>query len=182
MEQPTDQLSENEVRERLAACKEQPEVVEEIYDFGKILLARVSDDIRHIELKAASLAAYAGAIITLLVSTSATWARVAGVTSGIIAVGAGCLAFVAACFSVSGLALRKFEWISQKEWLSEKCLGDVHELKRFRVLTMWGVISSYRRAHTEKADRLVAAQSILVLSVGLLLAALIAGLVHYGSN
>jgi hypothetical protein len=102
--------------------------------------------------------------------------------AGILAIESGLAAFVAACLSVSGITLRKFEWISQKEWLNEACLNDLDNLKRFRILTMWGVIKSHRKAHAEKAGYLVAAQWVLLLSVALLLAALVAGFVNYSPN
>src|ERR1039458_9906482 len=70
-------LVESEVEQRLLACKDRPEIVDELYSFGQLLVRQVVEDIHHIDLKAGSLAAYCGATITLLVSTQGSWSRIA---------------------------------------------------------------------------------------------------------
>src|SRR5574342_192921 len=52
-------------------------VVDELYSFGQMLVEQVREDIKAIEGKAGSFAAYAGATVTLLVTSSDAWSKVA---------------------------------------------------------------------------------------------------------
>ena len=172
-------LDESEVTQRLMACKDKPEIVDELYAFGNSFVSQVVDDVRHIDLKAGSLAAYCGAIITLLVSTQGSWSAMANGYVYLSVILSGMAALAGAILSLSVLALRKFEWFSQNEWLETSCFENLTKLKRYRVLTMSGVITSYRTAHLIKARRLLKAQWSLVFAGCFLLLALIAGLWAY---
>ncbi len=172
-------LVESEVEQRLLACKERPEIVDELYSFGQSLVKQVVEDIHHLDLKAGSLAAYCGATITLLVSTQGSWSQVADGWVYLNVIASGSAALLGAILAISVLALRNFEWFSQKEWLESSCFDNLTKLKRYRVLTMWGVITSYRKAHITKARRLVKAQWFLVTAGCFLLLALVAGLRSY---
>lgn len=180
MYQIENQLTEEEVRLRLKddGCNK-PEIINELYDFGLTLVEKVSDDIKYLDTKAASMTAYSGATITLLVASFAAWSSIANayMTSAVVA--SGIAAFVAAVFSAIAFSLKKFDWFSQDEWLDQSCLKDIRRLKSFRILTMWGVITSYRRAHIKKATLLWKAQLFLGGSMILLLVALFLGVGKY---
>jgi hypothetical protein len=175
----TNRLAESEVGQRLAECKERPQIVDELYSFGQALVRQAVEDIHRIDLKAGSFAAYCGVVITLLVSSQGSWSKMADGWVYLSVIGSGSAALVGAIFSISALALRNFEWFSQKEWLETSCFDDLTKLKRYRVLTMWGVVTSYRDAHAVKVRRLVKAQWFLVAAGCFLLVALIAGLRDY---
>jgi len=164
----TNRLSEYEVRERLKLCSD-PMVIDEIYSFGQMMLHETLETTRVLDSKAASMAAYGGAIVTLLVSTSSGWVRFGNeLTLGISALAAIC-AFSAAVFAVNAMALRDFEWLGEKEWLEDKCLGHVDKLKKYRVLTIWGAMDSHKDAHLSKVDLLKKSQRWLSRSVFLVL-------------
>ena len=178
----SNQLTEDEVRERLQICKDNEGIVDELYNFGQALMRHVVEDVQRIDLKAASLAAYCGAIITLLVSTQGTWSKVANAWVYLFITASAFSSLVAAILCVHALRLQKFEWISQKEWLHPDCLVSLGKLKQYRVLTMWGVIKSHRDVHLGKTRNLIKAQRFLVAAIVFLFIALVAGLWHYNLN
>jgi hypothetical protein len=179
MEKATSQLTEEEVRDRLEIAKDQPEVIDELYDFGRSLANHVAEDIQRIDSKAASFAAYSGAVLTLLVSTVGVWSRFGDTRTYLLVLGSGLALLAAAVLSVVGLAVRKFAWFSQEDWLERSCLKDIQELKRHRILTMWGVTNSYRTNHRSKAKWLGVAQWVLILAFTLLLLGFLSALWGY---
>lgn len=162
-------LTEKQVRERLALVTK-PEIAKDIYDFGNSLLKESAERVKGLESKATLLAGYGIAVITLLVSSSASWSKVGNNWSFVIAaVGAIC-GFICTTYAVSALKLGLHALISQDEWLEEQCLAaDFIVLQRYRVLTLWGTIDSYMVAHARKASRLLKAQFWLTVSAAFLL-------------
>lgn len=150
-------LSEEEVRERLKLC-EDPEIVDEIYNFGQTLEKETIDQIHILESKATSFAAYGAAIVTFLVSGSSVWSGLGNRWSAWIAVFAGVCGLMCTYFSVRAMSLREFECISEDEWLKRECLSRIETLKRYRILTIWGTISSHSRVQKDKAEKLQRAQ------------------------
>lgn len=175
MELIANQLTEDEVFQRLNECRdpEKRDIVDELYGFGLMLVKNVVDDNAAINKKAGAFAAYSGAIITLLVSSFGAWSAVANLGVYLFMFLAGLAAFVTAILSVRSLSLRQYEWFSQKEWLESSHFDNLQKLKRYRILTMWGVIASYRKVYAMKTSCMLTAQRILSLSVLLLLVALL---------
>src|SRR5262245_11459915 len=165
----TNRLSEREVRERLALCSD-PEIIDELYTFGQMMLQESIENTRALDSKAASIATYGGAIVTLLVSTSADWVRLGNTWTLALGAIAGITAFASSIFAVRAMALRNFEWISQKEWLEEDCISQhLARLKGFRILTIWGAMDSHKESDLVKVERLKQAQRWLSVSVFVLL-------------
>lgn len=158
-------LSEEQVRERLDACSVNADVINELYDFGQTLGSEVNDRIRAVESKAVSFAAYGAAIVTLLVSSMSIWSKAGNQWSPWISACAGICGLLCTCFSIRVLTLRKYEWISEDEWLKIECLSNINTLKRYRILTMWGTIHSHGKAQSEKARELQCAEVWLTGSV-----------------
>jgi len=179
---PTNQLTEDEVLQRLEDCKGKPEIIDEVYSFGQSLMKVTLEDIQRIDLKAASLAAYCGAIITLIVSTQGIWTKAVNPWTYLLIVASTFFALTAAIFCVYGLRLQRFEWISQKEWLESSCFDSLDKLKRYRILTIWGTIKSHRDVHRNKVIQVRKAQSFLVAAAISLFLALVAGLWYYNLN
>lgn len=172
MEDKSNRLSEKDVRDRLALCTD-TNVIDELYIFGQMMLKETVTRVRLMDTKAASMAAYGGAIVTLLVSTSAAWLHLGGKCTLIIAAISGILAFSAVVFAVRVMALRNFDWLSEEEWLQTSCLANVDKLKRYRSLTIWEAMNSYKTAHLAKVRLLEQAQKLLAFAVFLLLVALL---------
>lgn len=150
-------LSEKEVRARLARCSD-PSIVDEIYTFGQILENSAIDQIKILESKAVSFAAYGAAIVTILVSSSAAWSHSGNDLTIWAAVCAGFCGFVCTWYSVRAITLKQFENISQDEWLNIECLSDLQQLKRYRILTLWGSIDSHDKVQKGKAKKMKRAQ------------------------
>jgi len=153
----------------LGLCSD-PQVVDELYTFGQMMLRETIANTRALDSKAASLAAYGGAIITLLVSTSGAWTKVGNAFTMLLGAAAGISAFSASAFAAMAMALRDFDWISQNEWLKKECLSVKHEtaltrLKGYRVMTIWGAMDSHKDADAAKVDRLKQSQRWLAISV-----------------
>ena len=136
------QLSEEEVRERIDHT-DNPAVLDDLYNFGQQLEKSAIEHIRIVESKAMSFAAYGAAIVTLLVSSSSSWARTGNQWTLWIAFCAAFSAVICTHFAVRALSLKEFEYVSQDEWLNAECLSDIDTLKRYRILTLWGTIDSH---------------------------------------
>ena len=160
----TNRLCEREVRERLKLCSD-PMVIDEIYSFGQMMLHETLKNTRVLDSKAASMAAYGGAIVTLLVSTSGGWVRLGNSWTLAVAAVAAICGCAAAVFAVKAMALRDFEWLGEKEWLEETCLSRVDKLKKYRILTIWGAMDSHKDAHLSKVWLLKRSQFWLSMSV-----------------
>jgi hypothetical protein len=114
------QLTEEEVERRLLSC-ENAEIMEELYSFGTVLVRQVVEDIQHVDSKAASMAAYSGAILTFLVSQ-----QVWSITNQFAKYGtilAGLVAAAGLVLAVKARWLEEFEWFSQEDWLEASCEG-----------------------------------------------------------
>ncbi len=166
-------LSENEMRERLASY-ENSEVTDEMYEFGKFLLAEITDRFTKLDTKSTNLAAYAIGIITFLGATSANWINRVHKLLGVpLPVWAGTVAFIATGFAVASLFVRKAEWFSQDEWMQKECLTSRERLRKYRLLTMWGILEEHQKACENKAQRLLIAQRIFTLAAILLFISLL---------
>lgn len=75
------------MRRRLTLYEE-PEVTDELYDFDKNLLDEIGERLGKLDTKAASIAAYAIAIIMFLVSTINNWSSGSGAIRPLTACGA----------------------------------------------------------------------------------------------
>ncbi len=162
-------LTEGEVKTRLLSCTS-GEVLQEVYDFGQSLLKETVDRVKALETKASSFAAYGIAVVTLLVSSSASWEKLGGSWSLWIAACAAICGLACTGLCVSALRLDAHSLISQEEWLEPECLskGDMAFLQKYRVLTMWGAIDSYTEAQARKAKKLMQAESWLAVSTAFL--------------
>ncbi|OFV96229.1 MAG: hypothetical protein A3H28_10185 [Acidobacteria bacterium RIFCSPLOWO2_02_FULL_61_28] len=168
MEALANRLTEREVRERLALCSD-AQVVDELYDFGRLMLNHSVENTRGLDSKAAQMAAYGGAIVTLLVSTAKAWVPLGNSVTILLAGVAGVSAFVAAIFAVLAMKLRTFDWLGEREWLEDKCFSQLVRLKAFRVLTMWGAMDSHKSANIGKIKFLKTSQRWLSWAVAFIL-------------
>lgn len=165
------QLSMDEVKRRLALLgSDNSQILEEIYSFGQVLVRQVVEDIQNLDSKAAAMAAYAGGIVTLLVSSGVWSTRIAMSSAKYGLVVAGVLTAISAVCAVRARTLQPFDWFSQSDWLRQECLENKNHflLKQFRVVMMWQVINSWRNRHERKAKRINVAQYLLAASVCIL--------------
>lgn len=160
-------LSEEEVVKRLESC-DSDDVLDELYVFGQSMMKDADSHIRIVETKSQSFAAYGLAVITLLVSTSSGWLHVGNQYDPAIALCAAICALICTYLSISALKARPYDCISEDEWLNADCLSKLTELKRYRILIMWGAVSSYGKIQDERSKKLVTAQTWIEGSGGYL--------------
>lgn len=151
-------ITEKEVRDRLALCKSE-QVIQEVYSFGMMLVTECVERLHKIDAKAGTFAGFSGATLALIVSTFHSWSQNVG-NFGIIAMFLSAVAVVVAgAFAISVMATRTFTgWFSTTEWLQEHCLTDVTKLKKYHILTMFGVIEEHEDVSAKKTKLLSLAQ------------------------
>ncbi|SRR6266446_5456918 len=168
---PTATLTEDEVIARLGEVKI-PEVTDELYSFGEMMVDEVVDRLKTLETKATWIAAYSIGLITILVSLQVKWTGTFHPWALSALALSGAIAFAAAATAVSALSLKSFPFFSHNEWMNRDCLNDADRLRRYHIIVMHGVHSSYREHCSSKAARIGTAQSLLLLSALLLVLAL----------
>jgi protein-S-isoprenylcysteine O-methyltransferase Ste14 len=152
--QSTAMLTQAEVEDRLYLCQDNSEINSELYDFGLHLKQEMIDRVRSIESRAVTLAAYGAAIVTLLVSSSASWSKL-GNWAIWIAVSAALYGTACTWFAIRAISLREQEWNSENEWLKVECLSETLDfLKQYRILILWGFIHSRDCIRAQKAREL----------------------------
>ena len=167
-------IKETEVRERLESY-DNPTVTDELYDFGNTLVADIVDRTERLETKASSLAAYSLGTITLMASTYTIWSPSINKVGMLLAV---VLAFTATVFSVLAITLRRFEGISQNEWFKADVLRDRELLRKFHLITMWGVFNSHEANAEIKVIWIGRAQIALFLASICIVLSLLGSLVR----
>lgn len=154
-------LSEADVRSRLASYSSEA-VTDQLYDFGRMLLQDAVDRISKMDSKAAAVAAYSGAVITVLISTEGIWIKRFDRLAVVLLLLAGIAAALAGAAAVHSIALQRTEWFTANEWMNKDCLGDADRLKRYHLLTMWTVILSHQQRYRTKVVRFRRAQFAIV--------------------
>ena len=150
-----------------------PDVVDELYSFGEKLVNDAVDRLAKSDSKASASAAYAGGLVTLLVSTSALWGRYLDFYSSAMVVTATFFFLVSAWLAAGSTRPQPTEWYSDNDWLREECLQERAQLRRYRVLTMWRILKSHQDAFRAKTQRVRSAVRFLRLASALLFLALL---------
>jgi hypothetical protein len=168
MEGESIDLPKSEVKERLK-YKDQA-ITDELHGFGRMLLNDAVERMGKLDSKAATLAGYCGAVITLLLATAKGWQSTSSVA--IIAM-AATIVFLSGACAISSMALQKTEWFSQEDWLRKECLTSADALKRYYILATWRIVDSHHAAYRRKIWRIYAAQLLLALAGVILFLALL---------
>ncbi|HEY1525016.1 MAG TPA: hypothetical protein VGH51_02155 [Candidatus Angelobacter sp.] len=164
----TTDISEQQVRERLASY-EDTKVTDELYSFGQTLLHDAVERLNKSDSKAGAMAGYAGGVVALLASTAKMWAGNEHSWHILLPMVATALLFLAAVVAVLSLRLKKTDWLSPDEWMKKECLESGERLRRYHILTMWGVHESLDVAYQKKTAAIRKAE-FLMLAAWLLLA------------
>jgi hypothetical protein len=130
-----------------------PEVVDELYFFGEKLVSDAVDRLSKSDSKATALAGYCGGLVTLVASTSTFWGKYLDVYSLIASVVAVILFIVSAWLAAGSTHPQPTEWYSDNDWFREDCLQARERLRRYRVLTMWRILTSHQQAFRAKTAR-----------------------------
>lgn len=166
-------LSEDEAKDRLKHAD--AKVLDELYEFGKMLLTETVARVGRLDTKATYIAAYSIGVVTLLVSTNSGWAsRIHFVWLPILA---GVAAFLSGISAVLALTLKDFKWFNDDDWLRTECLQNHESLVQYRVLSLREKIDSWEDVASRKADKIELAQLGLLVAALFLIASLIDSLV-----
>ncbi len=156
-------LSEKDVRDRLDSYTD-PSVTDELYHFGELLIRDVIERVSKADTKAGAIAAYAGGLITLLVSTSGIWAKNQSGLHILLPIAAIAALFLSIFFAVTSMTMKRAEWFSPNEWMKQECLETGERLRRYHVLTMWGTSESLETLYEAKLRELRKAQWITLIA------------------
>ncbi len=165
-----------EVKRRVET-HESPEVTSTLYTLGSFLITANVDLAHQLDSKASTLAAYAGAILSILISTFKIWGQDIAAKEHThwnlwFVLFGGLLIACSAAFALFGLSVTRFQWFSDNDWFREPVLGSADNLKRYYLMVMHETNSTHRRANTKKAERLEWAQKSFGAGTLLLMAAL----------
>lgn len=97
----------------------------------------------------------------MLAATRDLWTKMQHAQVVLIVIAAS-LMLLAAAAAIVSMSLQKTEWFSQNEWLKADCLSSYDAIRRYHVLTMWGVVRSHHCAYRRKLIKIYAAQFFLI--------------------
>lgn len=166
-------LTSAEVKTRLNSYSDTT-ITDELYSSGESLVSNAADRMAKLDSKALGLAAYSAGIVTMLISTSATWTKL--LSGRFFSTVAGCGVFalvVAAWLSIRSTFLQPIQWYTVNNWLESQCLDDREKLRRYRVLTMAKILDSYFAAIRRKNRRMKTAARVMYIALGLLVLCLL---------
>jgi hypothetical protein len=163
----TNNLSKAEVRD-LIYSYEKPEVTNQLYDFGKMLLEEVQSRSSRINSQSVSVLGWSTAILAFLfagIDRFSGGSRYFSLCSAVFAL-------AAMRFSVNALRTRPdWSWPSDVSWIHKTGLLQEDELKRYHIRVIHDVRSGRVAIVNAKARSVLRAEVLLILSA----AALVAG-------
>jgi hypothetical protein len=156
----TRDLSNEEVR-KLVYSYEDPQVTDELYSFGQMLLTEVQQRAGQIDSKATTILGWATAILAFLFTQLDK-------TGGAVDLGFGSavagLTSVAVISSYCALRAREgWRWPSDRDWFQKAALCKGDELKRFHLRSIHDARRSQRDLTERKARFLIWGQRFLML-------------------
>lgn len=132
------------------------EELDELTDFGSIMMQELIDHIPQLETKAAIVFGYSGALIAFLLSALRWWPESALLKTGLLFIGACAL-------GVAALAVRGgWNWPSERDGFPEKAFGDLHAMKRRHLDALLYAHQTQGRVADRKAIDILRAQRFLV--------------------
>jgi hypothetical protein len=166
----TNLLDEAEVRRRLESYTD-AKVTDELHDFGHLLLRDAIDRIAKCDSSAFGLAAYCGGLIAVIVSSSSAWGASFDPWAIYLVAITLLIVVAAAAIAIYSTTPQDTEWFSSNEWMSKDCLADRDRLKRYYVLTLWGIVKDHQARYRTRLRALSLARWMLVVAGGLLVTA-----------
>jgi hypothetical protein len=173
VETPTNDLSEEDVS-RLVYSYNDESITDELYAFGRMLLAETDDRARQVDSKATSVLGWATAILAFLFTQLIQASGIVNLTLG---VASGLFALLAVRRAYKALQARRgWLWPSDLDWFEETAFASADELKRFHIRSMHRVRSERARITEMKSNHLWRGEKWLVVAALLLVAGIAARL------
>lgn len=145
---------------------EDPQVIEQLYAFGSMLLAEIKERIAEIEKKAGALLGWSVGITVFLYTQFEkikSWIGLASVVSAAIAV---------ICAYVAMKSRDDWRSPSDKDWMKDSCLNNADDLKHYHVRSMHEIKTNLNTIARNKGEWLLRAEISLIVSAVLLTIAL----------
>jgi hypothetical protein len=144
-----------------------------MYEFGQKLVDESVAWAGRLDSKATTMIGYSGAILALLLHESGDWMKIGLKPVELwLALGAALIALVAAGFAFYALIARSYAWFGDSEWFNEQVTANDEAQKRFYVLLMHKVNTSYDQINRRRGRAIIVAQFALAASVLLVSAVL----------
>lgn len=159
-------LSREEVK-ALVYSYEKPEVTNQLFEFGKMLLEEVEDRSRRINSQSVTVLGWSMAIIAFLVSGIN---RAPTGISGYFALGSAIAALIAMVFSSNALRTRP-NWglPSDKSWIHGSALVQEDELKRYHIRVIYDVMKGNVPLVNSKSRSIYIAEVSLIVAASALI-------------
>ncbi len=160
----TNDLSKEEVRD-LVYSYQKPEVTDQLYDFGKMLLDEVQSRAGRLNAQSVTVLGWSTAILGFLFAGAN---RLSGAVLYFAMVGAVC-ALAGMMFSVNALRTRgNWNWPSDQSWIHKTGLVQDDELKRYHVRVMHDVRRGRLAIVNAKARSIARAEWSLIFAATVL--------------
>jgi hypothetical protein len=161
---------ENEVIERLEKY-EDPQVTDQLYDFGSKMVRDVIERLNSLETKAGILAGFAGAMIVVVVSTFSSWKDLIHdwpIASIFLFLGIIVL-LIAAGSALMGLRVMTFEGLHERDlWFASEYFQHPDRLRRYYLVGMYRKVVSHNSINDRKADMLWLTERLILVGAVLL--------------
>jgi len=154
---------ENEIIERLKKY-EDPQVTNELYEFGSQLTRDAIDRVNWLDTKAGIFAGFTGAMIVVVVSTFSSWKDLVKdwpIASSFLFFGIISL-LLGAGFALMGLRVRKFEGLDEKDlWFASEYFQHPDQLRRYYLIGMYRTVVSHNNINDQKATMLMRTERLV---------------------
>lgn len=164
-ELPHDKVAQIDVDDVLAFLNADPpsEVVDQLYDFGKLLLDQIRGLRNSYESKLSSCLGWGTATLAILLSGLAKW--LSQDVAGILASAGALFAFLSVAVAIVGLkSFGGWKWPSEKDWFQPEYLRWAAHLKRHHLVSMLEAHQSYSLRTQRKGYALMIAEYLLAAS------------------
>ncbi len=169
----TAHLNLAEVKSRLEKYPaENTGITDELYSFGEVLIKDASDRLSQLDTKAFATAAYAGGMISVILTMLALWKGSLDTLSQIVIFFGIIGLMISAGLAIHSARALSVDWFSDNDWLRSECFESRDWLRRYRIATMWQIVKSHQVASQKKAAWIELAQNVMLFSFSLLALAL----------
>ena len=159
-------LTEREVNKRLDLAPS--EVIDDLYSFGRAMLAEVDSRFEYLDQKANGIAGYSGAIVALIISTIGTWPKAVAPCMVPLVLAAALAALVAGGFALYATRTMDLSTFSANDWLREECIKDRQAMTKYWVVCLF----QYRQTYSDRCQKkaiLIKKAQCSFLAAGLML-------------
>lgn len=141
-----------------------PKSVDQLYDFGKMLLEQIRDLRDSYDSKLTNCLGWSSGIFAVVMVGASDWIKVPGALGKFASAGV-VFAFLSIIMAMLGLkSVGGWKWPSEKDWFSPEFLKWPNDLKKQHVVVMHAAHRSYSERTQIKGHFLMAAEYSLIVA------------------